>query len=72
MGRRKPQNELPSAPAYQDVEDEGAAAAASSRAFELQKDQEPGGESLRGAMALVDIPQKGNNVSCIIIKVIYA
>uniref|UniRef100_A0A3Q3X1R2 CUE domain-containing protein n=1 Tax=Mola mola TaxID=94237 RepID=A0A3Q3X1R2_MOLML len=37
MGRRKPQNQLPS------------------------KDQEPGGESLRGTMALVDIPQKGNN-----------
>lgn len=65
VGRRKP---VHSAPAYRDAAD-GAAAAASSH-FKPQEDQQPGGsggESLRGAAAMVDAPRKGNNVSSIFV-----
>lgn len=68
VGRRKPQSQsqqhFPIAPANQGV----AYGAASSSGFKLQEEQEPREESLRGAEALVDVPQKGNNVSSIIIK----
>lgn len=64
VGRRKPQNQIqhkvPSA--YQGAAG-GAAAAASSSGFTLKEDREPEGreERLRGAEAMLDVPQKGNN-----------
>lgn len=68
VGRRKPQSQtqhhFPIAPANQGV----AYGAASLSGFKLHEEQEPREESLRGAEALVDVPQKGNNVSSIIIK----
>lgn len=71
VGRRKPQSQtrhkVHSAPA--DGAADGAAAATSA-GFKPQEDREPGGgggESLRGAEAMVDVPRKGSNVSSVII-----
>lgn len=76
VGRRKPQSQtrhkVHSAPAYPGAADGAAdgAAAATLSGFKPQEDQEPGGgggESLRGAEAMVDVPRKGSNVSSVII-----
>lgn len=70
VGRRKPRSQIqhkaPSAPAYQGVAD--GAAGASSAGFKLQEEREPGGgESLRGAEAMVDVLRTGSNRSSVII-----
>lgn len=64
VGRRKPRSQAQhQVPALQGAA--GASAALSSTGFELQEESEPGegGESLRGAEAMVDVPKRGNNVS---------
>ncbi|XP_040010193.1 activating signal cointegrator 1 complex subunit 2 [Xiphias gladius] len=65
VGRRKPQSQMqpeasPLLSASQGAA--GGAAAASSDSFKPQEVQEPGGgESVRGAEAMLDVPRKGNN-----------
>lgn len=58
VGRRKPRNQGSAA----------AAAASSSGGFIQQEEQEAeGGEDLRGAEAMLDLPPKGSNVSFVMI-----
>ncbi|XP_068167335.1 activating signal cointegrator 1 complex subunit 2 isoform X2 [Antennarius striatus] len=63
VGRRRPQNQIqhqvPSASNYQGG---GVGAAAFTDGFKVQDDQETeGGDDLRGAAAILDLPQKGHN-----------
>lgn len=62
-GRRNPQSQkkVTSVLAYRHEPD--GAPAASPAGATGQKEQGFGGESLRGAEAMVDVPTKGNNVS---------
>ncbi|XP_040898149.1 activating signal cointegrator 1 complex subunit 2 [Toxotes jaculatrix] len=68
LGRRKPQSQIQPKASSLFLANQGAvggaaaAAAASSASFKPQEVQEPGGgESLRGAEAMLDVPRKGNN-----------
>ncbi|KAG7220451.1 hypothetical protein INR49_018203 [Caranx melampygus] len=66
VGRRKPQNQIqaPKGPASFSASQGavGGAGASSSTTFKPQEVQTPaGGEGMKGAEAMVDIPRKGNN-----------
>lgn len=64
MGRRNPQSQkkVTSVLAYR-REPDGAPAASPTGATRQKEQGFEGGESLRGAEAMVDVPTKGNNVS---------
>ncbi|XP_037633277.1 activating signal cointegrator 1 complex subunit 2 [Sebastes umbrosus] len=64
VGRRRPHSQIQHQGAMDGdaASASGAAAASASAGFKLQEAREPeGGESLRGAEAMLDVPRKGNN-----------
>uniref|UniRef100_A0A3Q0RID4 Activating signal cointegrator 1 complex subunit 2 n=1 Tax=Amphilophus citrinellus TaxID=61819 RepID=A0A3Q0RID4_AMPCI len=65
VGRRKPQSQIQTKAASSLLANQGAAAGAAASSLAGSKPQEvrepAEGESLRGAEAMLDVPQKGNN-----------